>query len=263
MNIKHFIVTQLGFNPMSLVVFCKYLPRYISDLLLYSRLSKEKIIARPALHDQTLQTSVLADEYFLQDLLCSHILKEYPMGIHLDIGSRIDGFVAQASLVKDVISLDFRQDHICLENIDFRHANLLDLQSLIQHISSNVTSISCLHTLEHIGLGRYGDPIGPNLWQDAIKNLLSIIPVDGIGIFSAPTGTARVEFNSHRVFDLMQLISQFQEFSGAIIRKIIILDQQESIHFPNDRIWQAVEYSASRSYVLAIFLISMSRHPGQ
>jgi len=39
--------------------------------------------------------------------------------------------------------------------------------------------VSCLHTLEHIGLGRYGDKLDPDGWKKAFKSLVDLVAQGG------------------------------------------------------------------------------------
>jgi hypothetical protein len=62
-------------------------------------------------------------------------------------------------------------------------------------------SVSCLHALEHFGLGRYGDPIDVNGHEKGLRNISDLLNKDGVLYLSVPIGKERVEFNANRVFD--------------------------------------------------------------
>jgi SAM-dependent methyltransferase len=66
-------------------------------------------------------------------------------------------------------------------------------------------SISCLHVLEHFGLGRYGDPIKYTGYLDGLCNIHQILKPGGKFYFSVPMGPQRVEFNAHRFFSARYL----------------------------------------------------------
>ena len=59
----------------------------------------------------------------------------------------------------------------------------------------------CLHVAEHIGLGRYGDPLDPKGTENAIRELGRLLAPGGQLLFSMPIGRDRVEFNAQRVWD--------------------------------------------------------------
>jgi SAM-dependent methyltransferase len=73
----------------------------------------------------------------------------------------------------------------------------------------SVASLSCLHVIEHIGLGRYGDPIDPEGSAKAARELARVLAPGGRLYLSAPVGRARVCFNAHRVFDPQALPPMF------------------------------------------------------
>ena len=66
--------------------------------------------------------------------------------------------------------------------------------------TGSVDSLSCLHTIEHVGLGRYGDPIDPEGWVVAVRELARILAPGGRLYLGTPIGRERVCFNSERVF---------------------------------------------------------------
>lgn len=81
-------------------------------------------------------------------------------------------------------------------------------------------SVSCLHVAEHIGLGRYGDPLDPAGTRKAARELVRVVRSGGQLLFSLPDGRARVEFNAHRVHDPLDVVAMFPdlelfEFSGV------------------------------------------------
>jgi hypothetical protein len=62
-------------------------------------------------------------------------------------------------------------------------------------------SISCLHALEHFGLGRYGDKIDFYGYLDGFNNIEKMLKLNGILYLSVPIGNPqRIDFNGQRVF---------------------------------------------------------------
>ena len=70
-------------------------------------------------------------------------------------------------------------------------------------------SLSCLHALEHFGLGRYGDPVNYDGYILGINNLYRILRAGGKLYISVPIGPQRIEFNAHRVFSIDYLLECF------------------------------------------------------
>lgn len=64
-------------------------------------------------------------------------------------------------------------------------------------------SVSCLHALEHFGLGRYRDTVDYDGWRKGLDGRTEILEPGGTLYLGLPTGEPqRVEFNAHRVFSL-------------------------------------------------------------
>ena len=81
-------------------------------------------------------------------------------------------------------------------------------------------SVSCLHVAEHIGLGRYGDPLDPLGTRKAAAELQRVLAPGGQLLFSLPVGRPRVDFNAHRVHDPVEVAAWFDglelaEFAGV------------------------------------------------
>lgn len=141
--------------------------------------------------------------YFHQDLLvASLIFKNNPIK-HVDIGSRIDGFVAHVASFREIEVIDIRKLSNAGPNINFRRYNLIDKNF---DIKDYCDSISCLHVMEHFGLGRYGDEINYHGHLVAWENIYKMLKHDGKLYFSVPIGRQRIEFNAHRVFSINYLI---------------------------------------------------------
>jgi len=66
---------------------------------------------------------------------------------------------------------------------------------------NSVSSLSCLHVIEHVGLGRYGDPIEPGAWLKGLAELSRVLSPAGQLLLGTPCGRRRLQFNAHRVFD--------------------------------------------------------------
>jgi len=88
-------------------------------------------------------------------------------------------------------------------NIIFHRA---DIQNLPPQFTNYCDSLSCLHALEHFGLGRYGDAIDPNGHLAGLRSLHKILQPGGILYLSVPIGQERIEFNAHRIFSLRTIL---------------------------------------------------------
>jgi hypothetical protein len=135
--------------------------------------------------------------YFFQDLWAAKRLHDAGVRRHVDVGSRLDGFVAHVLPFCEVEYVDVRPLDVDIPGLTFRQALVTDLP----FESGSVPSLSCLHVLEHVGLGRYGDPIDPEGYVRGAAELLRVLQPGGMLLFGTPIGRERVCFDAHRVFD--------------------------------------------------------------
>ena len=162
----------------------------------------------PIATDKDSEGGVMKGHYFHQDLYVARKIHQTNPKKHLDIGSRVDGFVAHVASFRHIELIDIRNITSKVENISFRQANLMELPSDLMNYCDSVSS---LHVIEHFGLGRYGDPIDYFGYLKAIDNISKILVSGGTFYFSVPIGPQRIEFNAHRVFSvehLLQILSK-------------------------------------------------------
>jgi SAM-dependent methyltransferase len=198
-----------------------------------NELSKWKInFVAPNLSDRYEASGVALGHYFHQDLLVARkIFQRNPIK-HVDVGSRVETFVAHVATFRQIEVLDIRPLISKTRGISFRQC---DLMNLPDDLIESCDSVSCLHALEHFGLGRYGDSIDINGYLQGFKNLYKILKYDGILYLSFPIGTQRIEFNSHRVFSIQTPLiwakGRFEliEFSYVDDRGELHMDQISNI----------------------------------
>ena len=175
--------------------------------------TKDFIIADnyPCVKDKFMMSGEIGSggHYFFQDLyVAREIFKNKPLK-HIDIGSRIDGFIAHLSVFREVEVFDIRPQKSKIKNVEFVQADLMSVDSGFKDYCD---SISCLHSIEHFGLGRYGDQIDPEGHLKGFKSITEILSSNGIFYFSVPMGSPnRVEFNAHRIFSLSYLVKWIEE----------------------------------------------------
>ena len=180
---------------------------YVRDFNTFKRLSgvqSEFPIADnyPCLNDKFDDSGVANGAYFHQDLFVAKQIYTHKPTKHVDIGSRIDGFIAHVAVFRPIEIFDIRKLDSKVENISFIRADLMsDNFNYIDYCDS----ISCLHALEHFGLGRYGDDIDPNGHLKGFQKITQMLKKDGMFYFSVPMGIQRIEFNAHRIFSLSYL----------------------------------------------------------
>ena len=135
--------------------------------------------------------------YFHQDLLVAQFIYNRKPIRHVDVGSRIEGFVTHVASFREIEVLDIRPLKKSIhQNIIFKKADFMKNQDI-----GLTDSLSCLHAIEHFGLGRYHDPIDIDGHIRGIENLVKLIKKDGYFYISFPIGKDdEVHFNAHRVF---------------------------------------------------------------
>jgi SAM-dependent methyltransferase len=179
----------------------------------YFQIKKQNKLARkqwklgftmPCFHDKYDFGGVASGDYFHQDLLVAQKIFKAQPRIHADVGSRIDGFVAHVAAFRTIEVFDIRPLNAHPKNIVFKQADFMELPD---HLREYCDSLSCLHALEHFGLGRYGDPIDVDGYRKGFENLCKMLKPNGTLYFSVPIGVERIEFNAHRVFSIETILA--------------------------------------------------------
>ena len=150
----------------------------------------------PIFFDEDPATQSGGGQYFYQDIWALCALARTRPSEHHDVGSRLDGFVGQVTSICPVIFWDIRPPKVRLPSFEFRPGTVTALPMR----DRSVSSLSCLHTAEHIGLGRYGDPLDPEGTTKALRELMRVLASGGQFLFSMPVGRERVCFNAHRIW---------------------------------------------------------------
>jgi SAM-dependent methyltransferase len=201
-----------GFDPRVLLKSFRGAPAYIADWLRYRKLNPPPTLqiglryATPMLADRYANAGSASGHYFYQDLWAARNIYERRPAKHLDIGSRIDGFVAHLLTFMPVTIVDIRPLESNIQGLTFLQDDATKLSKLP---SNSVHSLSSLHVAEHFGLGRYSDPIDPEACFRFMESLERVLAPGGRLYFSVPVGRERVEFNAHRVFSPKTILDRF------------------------------------------------------
>lgn len=202
---------QMIVKGMPLSVFLKGIPGFLRDLY---KIRKQGAFDAfpfgclyPCFQDRHTESGTAKGHYFHQDLLVANRIFRNNPERHVDIGSRIDGLVAHVAAFREIEVFDIRALHSPNENIIFRQVDLMDENfSLVDYCDS----ASCLHALEHFGLGRYGDRIDLRGHLKGWENIHRMLRRGGRFYFSVPIGEQRIEFNAHRVFSVSYLLKMME-----------------------------------------------------
>lgn len=180
----------------------------------------------PCLVDRSDGSGVASGHYFHQDLLIARKIFSANPVKHVDVGSRIDGFVAHVASFREIEVLDIRALLSTSRNIVFRQADIMASRPDAPLLLCD--SLSCLHALEHFGLGRYGDPINLNGHKMGLANMVSMLHPGGLFYLSVPMGPQRLEFNAHRVFALSYLLALVP--AGFSVKTFSYVDDAGDLH---------------------------------
>lgn len=211
----HWILnTQFGVDPRKALFSLRGLSRYARDFFRYRANYKGRVELVPCLHDWYEESGSTKNEYFWQDLVVARKIFSAKPAKHVDIGSRVDGFVAHVASFRDIEVLDIRPISTFIPGVVFKQADLMNPNA---DINNYCDSLSCLHALEHFGLGRYGDPIDPNGYVLGLRNMADILRLGGTLYLSVPVGVERVEFNANRVFDPNTIVDAARAFDLSLL----------------------------------------------
>ena len=226
------LLVMLGIDLHKTIHSLRGLPPYYRDFLTLK--SQKSSVGRefkfgkfyPCLEDRFTESGSTKGFYFHQDLLVARRIFSNNPGIHLDVGSRVDGFVAHVASFRPIEVLDIRPLSNTIPNIRFMQADLM--APIDDKLENYCDSLSCLHALEHFGLGRYGDPVNYDGYLLGLNNLWKILKKGGKLYLSVPIGPQRIEFNAHRVFSVVYLL---ECFSGKYnIEQFSFVDDLGDLH---------------------------------
>ena len=127
----------------------------------------------PCLKDKYENNGSAKGHYFHQDLLVARRIYENKPEKHVDVGSSIRGFVSHVASFRDITVIDIRPSIGKSHNITFIQQDFM--ADLDRALVSSTDSLSCLHAMEHFGLGRYGDPLNYDGHLIGIKNLSKML----------------------------------------------------------------------------------------
>jgi len=157
----------------------------------------------PCLRDKTLATS-FDRHYIFHTAWAARVLAKTNPKCHVDISSSLY-FCSIVSSFVPVNFYDYRPAILDLSGLTSNHADL----SALPFANESIQSLSCMHVIEHIGLGRYGDPLNPVGDLGAASELSRVLAVGGHLLIVVPLGKPNIYFNAHRVYSYDQVKAMF------------------------------------------------------
>lgn len=149
----------------------------------------------PQILDKTIKTG-FERHYIYHTAWAARKVKEINPEYHVDISSSLY-FCGIVSAFIHVKFYDYRPAELVLSGLSSDHADLTKLP----FADNSQLSLSCMHTVEHVGLGRYGDPFDADGDLKAMAELERVLAPGGSLLFVVPVGgKAMIEFNAHRIY---------------------------------------------------------------
>lgn len=159
--------------------------------------------------DDAVNTTNFDRHYIYHTAWAARILNKTKPRKHFDISSTLY-FSSIVSAFIPIKFYDFRPADLRLSNLYSGEADLTSLPFK----NDSISSLSCLHTVEHIGLGRYGDALDPEGDLKAIRELTRVLAPNGNLLFVVPIGrVAKIIFNAHRIYTYSQIMSYFNKLT--------------------------------------------------
>jgi hypothetical protein len=150
-------------------------------------------------------------EYFHQDLWAARKIFQARPARHVDVGSRVDGFIGHCLVFMDLDVVDIRLLVRSPVGLCFIQA---DATTMADFADASIPSLSSLHAAEHFGLGRFGDTIDPAGHVTFMRSLARVLAPQGRLYFSVPVGRMqKIEFNAHRVLRTVAVLEIFASLS--------------------------------------------------
>lgn len=247
-----FLCSQVGVDITRFLRSLRSLPRFVRGWRNFRKHYSGRMTLMPCLQDFFEEGGVTKSEYFWQDLLVARWIAAAKPEKHVDVGSRVDGFVAHVASFREIEVFDVRPITTTIPGVVFKQADLMHSMASVDLAREGgyCDSLSCLHALEHFGLGRYGDPIDALGHAKGIANMAALLKPGGAFYLSTPIGRERVEFNANRVFDPRSILL-LAKANGLLLRTLTVVGSGQVNEVGGDD--EALRRLAEAPYHLGIF----------
>jgi hypothetical protein len=195
-------------NILYLLIHIIKIPRFLMEFIKFKSEARQWSCnfkdMLPMLNDDT---SVMGFDahYVYHTGWAARVLKEIDPIQHIDISSSIM-FCSVASAFIPIKHYDYRQPILKMSQLDCGSQDL----SKLTFLDNSIESLSCMHVIEHIGLGRYGDPINASGDEVAASELMRVLAPGGSLLVVLPLAErARIRFNGHRIYSFQRVIKIF------------------------------------------------------
>jgi hypothetical protein len=224
-----------GWNPKVFYRNIVGVPRFLSTAVSFWGQQRTscypKLRYSPCLQDFSAASISIKKHYSVLDYMISKRIYSAKPVEHLDVGSSFE-FISHISIFTPrVIVGDIRSSSSFIENVNHVYLDLCEPQSATRQYES----VSCLHVVEHIGLGRYNDRIDIDGDLKAIETLKRLVKAGGRLYIAVPAGKERVIFNKHRIYNATKVIGLLED-QFDVVWGIGITDRDEFVELHDIRI---------------------------
>jgi hypothetical protein len=202
------VLAPLG-DPLALLGGLRNYPGFMREWRRYRRLCTSENVRiadwYPILHERSPAASIDPHYFYQHHWLLAHLQSTSPH-CHVDVGSQVY-LLSAASCFTNTIFVDIRSIDAVLPRLSMCRGSLLSLP----FGNHSVRSLSCLHVIEHVGLGRYGGVLDPDGTRKACEELARVLAPEGLLYVSTPVGRQRTWFNAHRVHHPEKIVALFPD----------------------------------------------------
>mgnify|MGYP001446422644 CR=1 FL=1 len=180
--------------------------------------------------------------YIYHPAWAARVLSRTQPAVHVDISSLLN-FSTLISAFVPVEFYDYRPAEVQLDHFS---SNKQDLMKLT-FADNSIKSLSCMHTVEHVGLGRYGDKMDYNGDLKAMQELARVLSIGGQLIFVVPVGRCdMIQFNAHRVYTRDTVVNEFSKL-GLVLKEFTLIPEKAEdgalVTNPSDQLLQKQKYA--------------------
>lgn len=197
-----------GDYPMSVLtpdIYEEQMARFQAETVRDGRFNRVERLA--CLNDSNPEHDGYCPIYLMHTGWAARVLASSRPRFHVDIGG-LSYFAAIASAIVPFRYYDFRYIQIPLPGVTVGQADLTKLAFK----DDEIKSLSCMHVMEHVGLGRYGDPLDVQGDLKAASELGRVVATGGQLLMVLPVGQPKVVFNAHRIYSYEQVLEMFPAF---------------------------------------------------
>ena len=169
-----------------------------------SMVDHHKFMLSPYLNDRT-ETLEIEPHYTYHTAWAARRIAEINPQKHVDISSH-RFFATLVSAFVPMEYYEYRPVELYLKGLTAGKADILSLP----FADNSIKSLSCMHVIEHLGLGRYGDPIDAMADKKAAKELTRVLSGGADLLIVVPVGKrTQVQFNNQRIYRYDDVINMF------------------------------------------------------